>query len=271
MFQLTVSHNGQDDPIKIKERYKSNIVYGSAGDFQGDILRDEYSKMGTRNGRKCDIAIVDEVDSMLIDGKNHIVMLSSPMPSMDHLEPLLASIWIQIDLVAKSIIELNGKAYFSVAESAFDEKSGDLKKEMIDQLCLIEGPKESFVKQATEKHIRKLIRDYNNLEGDDKNIPSEYPEIVIPKHLRDFICNCQLVKWIDSAINARYRFNLSQHYIIKDAKIAPVDANNTGVVQSNMHWSNGLHQFLQLKHGCKITAESLTTNFISNVTYFKFV
>ncbi len=271
LFQLTVSHNGQNDPVNIKERYKSNIVYGAVGDFQGDILRDEYSKMGTRNGRKCDIAIVDEVDSMLIDGKNHIVMISSPMPSMDHLEPLLASIWIQIDLVTKSIVELNGNAYFSVAESAFDEKSGDIKKEMIDQLCLIEGTKESFVKQATEKHIRKLIRDYDNLEGDDKNIPSEYPEIIIPKHLRDFICKCQLVKWIDSAINARYRFNLSQHYIIKDAKIAPVDANNTGVVQSNMHWSNGLHQFLQLKHGCKITAESLTTNFISNVTYFKYV
>ncbi|CAF4530710.1 unnamed protein product [Didymodactylos carnosus] len=86
-FNLTVSHNGKD-LIDIKTRYKADIVYGAASDFQGDILRDEYSKLGIRNGRKCDVAIVDEVDSMLIDGKNNMVMLSSPMPTMDHLEPL---------------------------------------------------------------------------------------------------------------------------------------------------------------------------------------
>ncbi|CAF3951800.1 unnamed protein product, partial [Didymodactylos carnosus] len=77
-FGLTVSHNGKCE-TEIKEQYQADIVYGAASDFQGDILRDEYSKLGTRSGRKCDVAIVDEVDSMLIDGKNHIVMLSTPM------------------------------------------------------------------------------------------------------------------------------------------------------------------------------------------------
>ncbi|CAF1431542.1 unnamed protein product, partial [Didymodactylos carnosus] len=83
------------------------------------------------------------------------------------------------------------------------------------------------------------------------------------------VMDVQLTKWIDSAIHAKYRCKNEQHYIVKDGKIAPVDANNTGIVQQNMHWSNGLYQFLQIKHGAKITAESLTTNFISNVTYFR--
>jgi preprotein translocase subunit SecA len=118
LFGLTCAHNGQNSQIDIKQRYQANIVYGAASDFQGDILRDEYNKLDIRQGRKCDVAIVDEVDSMLIDGKNHIVMLSSPMPAMDHLEPLLAAIWIQIGEVSKSLKEINGKMYFIDQENS---------------------------------------------------------------------------------------------------------------------------------------------------------
>ncbi|CAF1345422.1 unnamed protein product, partial [Didymodactylos carnosus] len=196
-FDLTVSHNGKCE-IEIKEQYKADIVYGAASDFQGDISRDEYSKLGTRSDRKCDVAIVDEVDSMLID-----------------------------------------------------------------------ETKEEFIKKCTITHIKKLLRVTENLSDNDKIISNDYPEIKIPKHLRELVMDVQLTKWIDSAIHAKYRCKNEQHYIVKDGKIAPVDANNTGIVQQNMHWSNGLYQFLQIKHGAKITAESLTTNFISNVTYFR--
>ncbi|CAM4982218.1 unnamed protein product [Rotaria socialis] len=267
LFNLTVSHNGTDT-IDIKERYNANIVYGAASDFQGDILRDEYSKLGTRNGRKCDIAIVDEVDSMLIDGKNHIVMLSSPMPAMDHLEPLLAAIWIQIQQVAKCIQEIDGQDYYIEHSDIFND-DGTVKSDIIEAAFPLETSKEEFIKKATENHIRKLIRDVKHLPDTDKEIPEEYPEIKIPKHLRQLIVESQLIKWIDSAIYARYQCQNNQHYVLRNGKIAPVDASNTGIVQENMHWNDGLHQFLQIKHGAKITAESLTTNFLSNVTYFQ--
>lgn len=156
-FELTVSHNGKDDPIKIKERYKSDVVYGAASDFQGDILRDEYSKMGTRSGRKCEIAIVDEVDSMLIDGKNHIVMLSSPMPAMDHLEPLLASIWIQIETVSRCIVDgKDGRPYYKMIDDSLTEE-GKMKQNVPVVLSQIEGTKENFVKNCTEKHMRRYF------------------------------------------------------------------------------------------------------------------
>ncbi|CAM4888627.1 unnamed protein product [Rotaria socialis] len=266
-FGLTVSHNGKDDG-EIKQRYRSDIVYGAAGDFQGDILRDEYSKLGTRSRRKCDIAIVDEVDSMLIDGKNHMVMLSSPMPAMDHLEPLLAAIWIQIEEVAKSIKDIDGKTYFIEQQDMFDE-NGNIRSDIVENAIAIEGTKENFIKNCTEIHVRRLLRDTENSPKTESDIPVDYPEIKIPKHLRDLVTKTQLTKWIDSAIYAKYRCEFNKHYILKKGKVAPVDASNTGIVQQNMHWSNGLHQFLQIKHGAKITPESLSTNFISNVTYFK--
>lgn len=267
LFDLTCEHNGQDSSIDIKQRYQANIVYGAASDFQGDILRDEYSKLGTRQGRQCDVAIVDEVDSMLIDGKNHIVMLSSSVPGMDNLEPLLAAIWIQIGEVAKSIKEINGKWYFINQENLLDE-NGKLRSDIVEHAYCIEETKEQFIKDCTEKHIRKLIRDKDNLSTNDKENLEKYPEIEIPKHLRELVIKTQLKKWISSAIHAKYKCKNNQDYIIKNGKIAPVDVRNTGIVQQNMNWNDGLHQFLQLKHGAKITPENFTTNFISNVTYF---
>jgi len=296
-FGLTVAHNGKDDDIDIKERYKADIVYGSAGDFQGDILRDEYSKLGTKSGRKCDIAIVDEVDSMLIDGKNHMVMLSTPMPAMDYLEPVLCTISQQIDSAANSIEERDGQAYFIEKAPAIGEDGKAIQGK--ETLYPLEGTKEEFLKTSTEKYVRKLLRDETLddkqeffdeelfkqkklKEGSrDKSedilkqeviakVKESFPKLVIPQHLREFVLKAQLTKWIDSAIHAKYRSEINKHYVLKNGnKIAPVDSSNTGVVQSNMNWSDGLHQFLQIKHGCKITAESITTNFISNVTYFK--
>jgi preprotein translocase subunit SecA len=262
-FGLSVAHNCKDDDADIKERYKADIVYGTAEDFQGDILRDEFSKLGTRSGRICDIAIVDEVDSMLLDGKNNIVMLSSPTPAMDYLEPILALIWNQVEAASQSIIDIDGKAYYVEKSNTIGEDKKMLSAQEI--LYPLEGSKENFLKTSTENYIRKVLRDENLKE----QVPEEYPKLEAPKHLRDFILKVQLPNWIDSAIYAKYRCELKKHYVLKDRKIAPVDASNTGVVQTSMHWSNGLHQFLQIKHGTKISAEGLTTNFISNVTYFQ--
>ncbi|MDR0329936.1 MAG: hypothetical protein LBH99_04700 [Rickettsia sp.] len=300
---LTVAYNCKSSSVNIKESYKANIVYGSAADFQGDILRDEYSKEGTRSGRGFGIAIVDEVDSMLIDSRDQIVMLSSPIPAMDHLEPLLALIWIQIGFFADSIVGKDGtpykggEAYYKVRENAIDEYGQLI--EGRETLFRIEN-KEEFIKAGTKTYIRKILRDYKHLPENDEdgnNIestmqqqdkaleafknrlksnpnlqetsPSCFPRLNIPKHLEEFVTEVQLEKWVENAIHAQYRSQENKHYVVRDGKILPVDASNTGIVQQNTNWSDGLHQFLQIKHGAKITSESITTNFISNVTFFR--
>ena len=58
-------------------------------------------------------------------------------------------------------------------------------------------------------------------------------------------------------------------YIIKENEIIPVDQDNTGVIQKSVTLSYGLHQFLQMKHNLPVTPISITTNYLSNLGFFK--
>lgn len=254
MFGLTVSHNGKHHLDKAT-RYKCDIVYGAASDFQGDILRDEYSKLDTKSGRKCDFAIVDEVDSMLIDGRSHMVMLSSSMPAMNYLEPFYATIWINVLFFKKNMEEIDGK-YYLIQKNSITE-NGEFNFEAEIEKTEIEGSRNDFIKKELLETIKNEIN------------KKEKSALKLPTHHKDLILNGKLEKWIDCAINAAFDYEIEQNYILDKNKVIPVDSDNTGVLQQNMNWGNGLHQFLQIKHGVKITPESLTTNYISNIAYFQ--
>lgn len=247
MLDLTSSYI---KALNVKEAYKCNILYGAIDDYEADVLRDEYSKLGTRSNRAFDIVIVDEVDSMLIDGKDSMVRLSKPIPGMDQLEPLLAAIWMQINIVASKIEEENGIAYY-----VDDSKN----RKAIQELNM---SKSEFIKKCTYDHMQFLLRGETPEEID-------YPEMHVPSHLRDFVLQNRLKIWIDMAVCAKYRLNNGVDYIIRDKKVKIVDNKNTGIVHENMAWGDGLHQFLELKHGAKINSEQMSTNFIANPTFFK--
>ena len=85
MFGLTCNDNA-DKTVYIKgqkECYKSNIVYGDVSQFQFDKLRDEYSQLGTVSERNCKIAIIDEVDVMLIELMIVQRLLNWPQQSLE--------------------------------------------------------------------------------------------------------------------------------------------------------------------------------------------
>lgn len=254
LFNLSVEHNGYS------KGYTADILYGAASDFQGDVLRDEFSQIGTLLGRKSEVAIVDEVDSMLIDGKNHIVMLASVMPMMNHTQTLLAVIYKQVQLAALSLVEKDGVVYYVNPKDRIDS-NGKLNVDIVEQAYPINMPKQDFIKQCVDRHLRQILRDEQSKDSHSK--------LHLPVHLRELVLSKQLTKWTDRAIIAMFKYEEGKHYILKDNKIKPVDALNTGVVQSNMSWSFGLHEFLEIKHGCKMSVERITTNFLSNVSFFK--
>jgi preprotein translocase subunit SecA len=93
--------------------------------------------------------------------------------------------------------------------------------------------------------------------------------IHFPQYRRSYIFS-KLPKWIKSARRALYELHEDIDYVIsKNKEIVVVDYANTGVSQTNMHWSDGVHQFLQLKHNLRMTPERMCDSFYSNVTLFK--
>jgi preprotein translocase subunit SecA len=78
----------------------------------------------------------------------------------------------------------------------------------------------------------------------------------------------QTPKWINNAFVA-FNYQQNINYIVHEGVIKPVDYHSTGIVQYSTSWSDGLHQFLQIKHNLKMTSETFTTNFLSNMGYFK--
>ncbi|CAF5086232.1 unnamed protein product, partial [Rotaria sp. Silwood1] len=81
MFGLQCSHNNEKAVYLSgpKVCYRKQIVYGEAAQLQFDTLRTEYAELNTLADRKCDVAIVDEVDSMLIDDSSKIARSASSM------------------------------------------------------------------------------------------------------------------------------------------------------------------------------------------------
>jgi preprotein translocase subunit SecA len=96
----------------------------------------------------------------------------------------------------------------------------------------------------------------------------------IPLFLKEFSDN-KCGSWIESAYSAMYKNECGKEYIVGSdekgkSEIKCVDYRHTGVVQDSRHYSDGLHQFLQIKESVTLKPEQLTTAYLSNVSFFNF-
>ncbi|CAD8109129.1 unnamed protein product [Paramecium sonneborni] len=273
IFQLTCSSNidhsfqntGQ------KKCYDCDIVYGDVSQFQFDYLRDNYLKMQTLRGRSQDFVIVDEVDSMLIDESSKIARLSSQISGLDLFKPIYIKLWQLFQIYQRQIIKIAGDYYFFlgtigyqgdlitldyIGEDNIEHHIPDL-KQYIDQKQdltnigrLINEDVSNFIRQSLKQEIEVYIC-----------------ELKIPQYLQSII-QIQLPKWINNLFIA-IEYQEKIQYVVYKGMIKPVDYLSTGLILDSTNWQDGLHQFLQIKHGLRLTSESFTTNFLSNIGYFK--
>jgi hypothetical protein len=302
LFDIHVSHNCSEDIEKRKEAYSGNqVVYGDLSNFQRDYLLDKCYGKNILGDRKFENVIVDEVDSMLLDKGNNMLYLSHDLAGLDKLESVYIYIWQWINRPARDDDELcyafNTKA---IKEAVISDLYRLVKKEDIGKLGseLNEQQKNIIWTRLVEAQILdnqgKLLKesiDNNDLkkivspEFDSYNdrlgyLLKEWAErekyIHVPNYLRPFV-ERHLESWIYSAI-AAFFMKAGQDYVVdvdragtspdRNPNITILD-RDTGTDQANSQWDEALHQFLQLKHGCKLSMQSLKAVFTSNVSFFK--
>tara|TARA_B110000503_G_scaffold116771_1_gene176168 strand:+ start:6160 stop:13401 length:7242 start_codon:yes stop_codon:yes gene_type:complete len=259
LLNLSCSHNIDPDYRKgAKECYQHKIVYGDVATFQGDWLKTIHKDLETCGSRKIDNIIIDEVDSMLIDGSNKLVKLSSPLVGAEYLSPIFVSSWHTLSNLSKQCIYLEDQQTHAFIAGNFEYQEGKLTtdKDSFENITPIEDI-DKFKSNYIESYITDLI---------EKRV------VIIPNHLKNTIAG-EVKDWSKSAVLAE-KYQIKKDYLIvqntrAEDIIAPIDYLNTGIVQANTVWENGLQQFLQVKHNLKITAKSDTTSFISNMTYFR--
>ena len=226
--------------------YKADIVYGDPLSFEGDILRTNFMGLvGRGNKRSFDCIIIDEIDNICIDNIKNITELLDNFHGYKFLEYIYLFIYEELIKIDSQILE----------QAGFSDIKHDL-----------------FVLSNKKKIVDDLIKKAE-AEFFDLNLLSQRKKIFLPEHLANFI-KFRIKKWCESAFDARYIYKENREYIIAMDEqfgfntIKPVDFSNTGVIQENSVWT-GLHQFLQIKEGLRLTEENLNSCYMSNFTFFK--
>ena len=114
--------------------------------------------------------------------------------------------------------------------------------------------------------VMDKIQEANSSEGLKKYL-------IIPKFLNDFV-QFQRNNWANSAFCAKNLYNKETDYTISHKNhdgyenITPIDRKNTGELEFNTVYRNGLHQMLQIKENLRVKPETLTHTFLSHISYF---
>jgi preprotein translocase subunit SecA len=217
--------------------YRSDITYGTNNEFGFDYLRDNMVyEVADRVQRGLNYAIVDEVDSILIDEARTPLIISGQ--AEDHTD-LYIAINKAIPGLVKQIGEEDprtGEGVITPGDFTLDEKT--------HQVFLTEQGHESAEKIFAELGLIPA--------GSSLYDPA----------------NITLMHHLYAALRANHLYHRDQHYVVQNGEIVIVD-EFTGRLMTGRRWSEGLHQAVEAKEGVKIQAENQTLASITFQNYFR--
>lgn len=232
---LTTSFNssGSSGEQK-KEIYNANIIYGTNSEFGFDYLRDNMVfnfKDKVQTGLH--YAIVDEVDSILIDEARTPLIISG-------LSKELTELYSVINTIPPQLVKGSGspedKDYKESGDYSLDLKSNKV-----------------FITEEGHEKIEKIMTGMGLIPEGSSLYDSS---------------NVSLVHHINAAMKAHTLFHLDQHYVIRNNEVLIVD-EFTGRIMEGRRWNDGLHQAIEAKENVKIQDENVNLATITLQNFFR--
>ena len=234
---LSVGVITSDMPHENKQSaYACDITYGTNNELGFDYLRDNMAfKTEHRVQRELNFAIVDEVDSILIDEARTPLIISGP--SDDY-----SNAYRAINQMIPHFTE--------------QKESGEGKDVVIEvpgDFTLDEKHKQVFLTDDGHQKAEELLTKAGALKDGSSLYDAK---------------NLQLLQLINSALKAHLLFTKDDHYIVQGDEIVIVD-EFTGRTMPGRRWSQGLHQAVEAKEGVSIKRENQTLASITFQNYFR--
>jgi preprotein translocase subunit SecA len=222
--------------------YRCDITYGTNNEYGFDYLRDNMVyEVADRVQRGLNFAIVDEVDSILIDEARTPLIISGQ--AEDH-----TAMYIAMNTVVPQLTKQEGEADPRTGEGV--TKPGDF--------TLDEKTQQVFLTEQGHENAERIL---SNLGLIPENSTLYDP------------ANITLMHHLYAALRANHLYHRDQHYVVQDGEsggkeIVIVD-EFTGRLMSGRRWSEGLHQAVEAKEGVQIQAENQTLASITFQNYFR--
>ena len=221
------------DPRKKQEAYNADITYGTNNEYGFDYLRDNmviYKNQLVQ--RKLHYAIVDEIDSILIDEARTPLIISCRGTSSS-------------DLYKKADSFVRGLQKKVIIEEDVKNLDQEEDNEKYDYIVDLKAKSASL----TQKGIKKAeeffsLENYNDIENSD------------------------IVHYVHQSLRAHGVMQKDVDYIVKDGEVLIVD-EFTGRIMYGRRYNEGLHQAIEAKEHVKIADESKTLATITFQNYFK--
>ncbi|MEK6349126.1 MAG: preprotein translocase subunit SecA [Burkholderia sp.] len=218
------------------EAYAADITYGTNNEFGFDYLRDNMVyETEARVQRVLNFAVVDEVDSILIDEARTPLIISGQ--AEDHTE-----LYVRMNALPPLLERQIGE---EKADGTGVEKPGDY--------TLDEKARQVFLTESGHEKAERMLAEWGLIgEGESLYAPQ----------------NITLMHHVYAALRAHTLFFKDQHYVVQNGEVVIVD-EFTGRLMAGRRWSDGLHQAVEAKEHVKIQSENQTLASITFQNYFR--
>ncbi|MBY4676591.1 preprotein translocase subunit SecA [Marinobacterium arenosum] len=226
----------QQHPETKRAAYASDITYGTNNEFGFDYLRDNMAfSLAEKVQREFNFAVVDEVDSILIDEARTPLIISGPAEDSSAMYQKINTLIPQL------------KRY----EGEIDPK--DDQQQIEEHFVVDEKNRTVELTEAGHQLVEELLSQHGLLSNGDS--------LYAPQNLN-------LLHHVLAALRAHQLFQRDRDYIVQDNQVVIVD-EHTGRIMPGRRWSEGLHQAVEAKEGVKIQLESQTLASTTFQNYFR--